>query len=140
MNWLTIGIDTGGTFTDVFAVDEHGQTWQKKVPSTPADFSVCFLSGIEAVLKEQPTGRIGLILHGTTVATNALLEDQLPPVGLIVTKGFREILETTQHSSHREAEGELSANKAPRFVPLEYVREIDERIDAQGHVRVALDP
>jgi N-methylhydantoinase A len=137
MTRLTIGVDTGGTFTDVVAVDEHGRTWQKKVPSTPADFSTCFISGVEAVLKEHPTGRIGLLLHGTTVATNALLEEQLPRVGLIVTHGFREILETTRYSGHGEAES--SSHKAPRLVPLEYVREIDERTDAQGRVRAALD-
>ena len=138
MDWLTIGIDTGGTFTDVFAVDEHGRTWQKKVPSTPSDFSTCFMKGVEAILKEHPTGRIGLLLHGTTVATNALLEEQLPRIGLIVTKGFREILETTQYSGHEETES--SSYKAPRLVPLEYVCEIDERIDAQGRVRAALNP
>lgn len=137
MTRLTIGIDTGGTFTDVVAVDEHGRTWQKKVPSTPADFSTCFMNGVEAILKEQPTGRIGLLLHGTTVATNALLEEQLPRIGLIVTQGFREILETTQYSGHGEAESSL--HRSPRLVPLEYVREIDERIDAQGRVRTALD-
>jgi len=138
MNWLTISIDTGGTFTDVVAVDDNGRTWQKKVPSTPADFSTCFLNGVEAVLREQPTGRIGLFLHGTTIATNALLEERLPRIGLIVTKGFREILETTQYSGHGETES--SSPKAPRLVPLECVREIGERVDVQGQVRAALDP
>jgi N-methylhydantoinase A len=137
MNWLTIGIDTGGTFTDVCAVDDNGRTCQKKVPSTPADFSICFINGVEAILKEHLTGHIALFLHGTTVATNALLEEQLPRIGLIVTQGFREILETTQYSGHGEAES--SSHRAPRLVPLEYVREIDERIDAQGRVRAALD-
>jgi N-methylhydantoinase A len=140
MTWLTIGIDTGGTFTDVFAVDDNGRTWQKKVPSTPADFSLCFVNGVEAILKEQPISRIRLLLHGTTVATNALLEDQLPRIGLIVTRGFREILETTRHSGHGDVEGEPLSTKALPLVPLEYVRELDERTDAQGYVRVALDP
>jgi N-methylhydantoinase A len=138
MTRLTIGIDTGGTFTDVVAVDEHGRMWERKVPSTPDDFSICFINGVKAVLKEHPTARIGLFLHGTTVATNALLEERLPRIGLIVTKGFREILETTQYSGHGESESSL--HKAPRLVPLEYVREIGERTDAQGRVHAALDP
>jgi len=139
MALVTIGIDTGGTFTDVVAVDDAGHLWGTKLPSTPADFSGGFLAAVEAVRTAHPSVSIRALRHGTTVATNALLEERLPPVGLIVTHGFREILETTRYASPGEQEGEHLRRKPAPLVPLEFVREVRERVDAQGVVHLGLD-
>src|SRR5215207_4386582 len=91
---LRIGIDTGGTFTDVVAVDEaSGEIWSLKTSSTPTDPSLGLAEGIRKVLElveAGPTDRaVARVSHGTTVATNALLEERFDNLGLIVTRGFR---------------------------------------------------
>ena len=95
---LRIGIDTGGTFTDVVAIDEAGTVRSLKTPSTPGDPSVALLEGIRSVLREvsgEPSG----IYHGTTVATNALLQERTgTSLGLITTRGFRHVLEIARQS------------------------------------------
>lgn len=139
MAFVTIGVDTGGTFTDVVAVDDEGRLWGTKLLSTPADFSRGFLAAVEAVRTAHPSVPVRTLRHGTTVATNALLEERLPPLGLIVTHGFREILETTRYTSQGEPEEEHSQQKPAPLVPLEFVREVRERVDAQGVIRIALD-
>ncbi|MCW2676724.1 MAG: hyuA, partial [Modestobacter sp.] len=93
---VRIGIDTGGTFTDVVAVDEQtGQVSTTKTPSTPSDPAEGFLTGVQKVL-----GQLGLdgssvsaVSHGTTVATNQLLEGKLDRIGFITTEGYESVLE-----------------------------------------------
>lgn len=132
----TIGIDTGGTFTDVFAVEAGtGRTWTAKVPSTPADPSLAFLAGIERVRQVSglPMGELEQLFHGTTVATNAILEGKGAVTGLLTTAGFRHVLEIGRHDAPR-TESILSWVKAKRPVPPWLIREVPERLDAMGGV------
>ncbi len=90
-----LGVDVGGTFTDLLLIDESsGQTYVAKVPSTPEDSSLGVLNGIKRICDEsdiEPT-HVNQVMHGTTVATNAVLTGQGAKVGLITTKGFRQVL------------------------------------------------
>jgi len=94
-----IGIDVGGTFTDLVAVDQRGRTTIAKAPTTPADPSIGVLDGLEALAAALGTTRARLlartrrIVHGTTVATNALLTRRGARVGLLATAGHRDVLE-----------------------------------------------
>ena len=89
---IVIGVDVGGTFTDILALDENtGEVQVAKVPSTRSDQSAGFLSGIKAATDD--LGAVSTIIHGTTVATNALLERKGAKAGIITTAGFRDVLE-----------------------------------------------
>src|SRR3954464_12314806 len=93
---VRIGIDTGGTFTDVVAVDEEtGQTTNTKTPSTPADPAEGFLNGVRKVLDLMDlTGEaVTAVSHGTTVATNQLLEGKLDRIGFITPDGYESVLQ-----------------------------------------------
>ena len=91
MAWQ-IGVDVGGTFTDLLALDLAGGVFRvAKVPSTPEDQSVGFIAGL-AVL-ETDLAAVAALVHGTTVATNAVLERKGARCGLITTAGFRDVLE-----------------------------------------------
>src|SRR5215472_1191247 len=94
-----IGIDVGGTFTDLAAVDMHGRLSVAKSPSTPADPSLGVMEGLDRLAaalgleRASLLARTQLIVHGTTVATNALLEHKGAKVGLLTTEGHRDIVE-----------------------------------------------
>src|SRR5262245_15254174 len=98
---LRIGIDTGGTFTDIVSVDSRsGDMRVTKVASTPQNPAIGLRRGVEAILA-QTGGTIDDVLglaHGTTVATNALLQGSIDSLGLVVTAGFRHILEIARQS------------------------------------------
>ncbi len=99
---IRIGIDTGGTFTDIVAVDgATGGVAVTKVPSTPANPAIGLVQGVRQILTQ--TGRtvddLAGLAHGTTVATNALLQGEIESLGLIVTAGFRHLLEIARQSS-----------------------------------------
>ena len=91
-----LGVDVGGTFTDLLLVDEDtGRTWRAKTPSTPADQSEGVMSGLTKVCASagiEPR-EIAQVLHGTTVATNALITRRLPRTAMICTSGFRDVIE-----------------------------------------------
>lgn len=92
---LKLGIDVGGTFTDLILFDDDsGRQVRVKMPSTPADPSVGVLAGIDKICRSANVspGEIASIMHGTTVATNAVLEGKGARVGLITTQGFKQIL------------------------------------------------
>src|SRR5262249_56102940 len=96
---LRIGIDTGGTFTDVVAVDEStGAIVTTKTPTTPHDPSLGVLEGIRKVLRLAGGGQVAAVSHGTTVATNALLEERFDGLALVTTAGFRHLLEITRQA------------------------------------------
>lgn len=96
--WI-VGVDVGGTFTDIFAVNEAtGEIVTAKTPSTPADQSVGFMNGLAAV---GPVAEIDAVVHGTTVGTNALLERKGAVTGLIATEGFRDVLEMRRRDRPR---------------------------------------
>ena len=96
---LDIGIDVGGTFTDLVAIDEAGATVFAKSPSTPSDQSLGVLNGLEEIARRlnhslpELLARTRRIVHGTTVATNALLERKGATVALLTTEGHRDVLE-----------------------------------------------
>jgi N-methylhydantoinase A len=133
---IRVGIDTGGTFTDVVAVDAAGRRFSTKVPSTPADPSVAFLRAIEKSLQlaGAPAASVSGVAHGTTVATNALLEDDFRGLGFITTKGFRAVLEIGRQSVPDSYGNSYFWVKPDRIVPLHLVQEVDERLDRSGAV------
>jgi N-methylhydantoinase A len=120
MGRIRIGIDTGGTFTDVVAVDEGtGRILTTKVPSTPADPAEGFLAAVDRIRDlitgAEPSG-ITAISHGTTVATNQLLQDDLGELGFITTEGFEFVLEIARQSVP-DGYGNSYLVKPPRIVP-----------------------
>jgi N-methylhydantoinase A len=141
MSWR-IAIDTGGTFTDVVALNElTGQQEVIKVNSTPKDPSVALVSGITQISEKAgfPLHAISNVMHGTTAATNAILENDYPPMGLIVTRGFRDILEIRRQDVPGDFGDITWWIKPDRVVPLDLVREVSERIDYRGNVIRSLD-
>ncbi|MFZ9014267.1 MAG: hydantoinase/oxoprolinase N-terminal domain-containing protein, partial [Alphaproteobacteria bacterium] len=96
--WI-VGVDVGGTFTDIFAINpKTGEIKTAKTPSTPADQSVGFLNGLSAISDLQS---IDAVVHGTTVGTNALLERKGARTGLITSEGFRDVLEMRRRDRPR---------------------------------------
>ena len=133
-----LGIDIGGTFTDLICVSSEGKTIVHKTLSTPQDSSVGFINGISEVAEmagekfDKFISSIDTIVHGTTVATNALLTLKGAKTALITTKGFRDALEMRrgireeQYNNHYKNVTPL----APRYLRFT----IDERIDSEGKV------
>lgn len=136
MGWR-IGVDTGGTFTDVVAVSEDtGERWVHKTSSTPDDPSRAFGAGIKELMDKvgaRPDD-IEFVVHGTTVATNAILESKYSRTGLIVTEGYREMLEVARQTVPGDFGDITWWIKPPRVVPLELVREVAGRLDYRGEV------
>ena len=130
-----VGIDVGGTFTDVFAFDGAAGRFEiAKVASTPGAQAEGFMSGIDA--SGAPAGSIETIVHGTTVATNAILERKGAKCGLVATRGFRDALELGRRTRPNRwgLTGSFEA-----LVPRELRLDVTERMDAQGRVVVPLD-
>ncbi len=142
MSWR-IAVDIGGTFTDVVALEEQtGAFHLAKVPSTPDDPARGFINGIEHITQVGaiPETDIGAVFHGTTVATNAILERKYSELGLIITRGYREALECARQTVPGEFGDITWWIKPPRVVPLELVREVSARLDVHGDVVRAVDP
>ncbi|MGH2751130.1 MAG: hydantoinase/oxoprolinase family protein [Actinomycetota bacterium] len=134
---LRIGIDTGGTFTDVVAFDEaSGEIVSTKTPSTPSDPSDSFMTAVAKVLEQmEATGaELTTVSHGTTVATNALLQEDFAGLGFITTDGFRHVLEIARQSVPEGYGNSYFWVKPERIVPLHFVQEVPERLDAGGRV------
>jgi len=132
---LRIGVDTGGTFTDVVAVDEaSGRIVTTKTPSTPADPSVAVLAGIEKVLGLAGADGTAVVsvAHGTTVATNQLLEGHVGRLGFVTTEGYEFLLEIARQSVPDGYGNSYFWVKPPRIVPAELVRTVGGRLDATG--------
>ncbi|HZA77943.1 MAG TPA: hydantoinase/oxoprolinase family protein [Acidimicrobiales bacterium] len=140
---LRVGIDTGGTFTDVVVLDEAtGALTATKTPSTPHDHSIGFLTGAEKALASLPAADwagVGSVFHGTTVATNALLQGEVEGLGFLTTAGFRHLLEIGRQSVPDGYGNSYFWVKPDRIVPLHLVREVPERLDATGAVLRPLD-
>ncbi|MGH2776082.1 MAG: hydantoinase/oxoprolinase family protein [Actinomycetota bacterium] len=139
---IRVGIDTGGTFTDIVAIDESsGAIVSTKTPSTPADPSEGFMNGVTKVLDQmKATGRdLTTVSHGTTVATNALLQEEFGRLGFITTQGFRHLLEIARQSVPEGYGNSYFWVKPERIVPLHLVREVPERLAADGEVVRAFD-
>src|SRR3954453_20938422 len=132
---VRIGIDTGGTFTDVVAVDEEtGRTTTTKTPSTPADPAEGFLTGARKVLDllGLEGDAITAVSHGTTVATNQLLEGKLDRIGFITTEGYESVLEIARQSGPDGYGNSYFWVKPPRIVPADLVRTVRGRLDHTG--------
>jgi len=135
-----IGIDVGGTFTDFTLIDEDiGDVKFHKVPSTPHDPSEAIDRGIADLLTQHDIAASEVIHigHGTTVATNLIIERKGAQVGLITTRGFRDILEIGRQT--RPHLFDYGVGKPPVLVPRRHRIEVDERVSAQGDVLVLLD-
>ncbi|MFD0687008.1 hydantoinase/oxoprolinase family protein [Actinomadura fibrosa] len=132
---LRIGIDTGGTFTDVVALDEDtGEVVTTKTPSTPADPAAGFAAGAAKALRLAGAARedVAALCHGTTVATNRLLEDRIDDLGFVTTEGFGALLEIARQSVPDGYGNSYFWVKPPRIVPPGRVREVGGRLDHTG--------
>lgn len=140
-NSLSVAVDIGGTFTDVALLDRRtGKVWRAKTPSVPSDPSEAFLNGIRLALADakREAASLGQVLHGTTVATNMILEDKGARTALVTTRGFRHVLAIGRQDIPRRA-NLYTWVKPERPVPASRIVEIDERIAAGGAVLDALD-
>src|SRR5437868_3546194 len=134
MAWR-VGVDIGGTFTDVVLIDEaSGRIRIVKLPTTPADFSAAVLDGLRRGLGEEAIApaAVGLLAHATTVVTNALFEKKGARAGLVTTRGFRDLLELRRSS--RADLYDLMQDPPDVLVPRRWRFEVTERIDAAGQV------
>jgi N-methylhydantoinase A len=131
------GVDIGGTFTDIVLLGENGERYTKKVSSTVDDYARAIVDGLSELLREIGGGRIVELLHGTTVASNAILEHKGAKTGLITTRGFRDVLEIRNLRMPRLYD--MSWTKPVPLVERRLRVEVDERVNAQGGVDKALD-
>lgn len=137
-----IGIDTGGTFTDVIAFREaDGRLVALKVPSTPQNPAEAFIAGVQAALEElgAAPGDVAFLAHGTTVATNALLEGKGARTGLITTEGFRDVYEIRRLNRSFEDLYNIFWTKPTPLVPRYLRKEVRERVNVDGVAVVSLD-
>src|SRR6266700_4598775 len=146
MGRFRLALDTGGTFTDVVAFDEHsGTVHTTKTPTTPRDPSIGFMAGVHKIARQAgfrlDSGEIVGVSHGTTGATNALLAEpgSFPGLGLIGTRGFRHLLEIARQSVPQGYGNSYFWVKPERIVPLHLVREVTERLDFRGQQLIPLD-
>ncbi|GGT43976.1 hydantoinase [Streptomyces chromofuscus] len=133
---MRIGVECGGTFTDLVVLDDEGllRATDKvfSTPSHPDQAVTSALRGLPAELRDE-----AVLLHGSTVATNALIERRDARVGLIVTRGFRDVLELQRQD--RSTMYDLTYRKPAPLVPREWVAEVTERLDRNGSVLTPLD-
>ncbi|MFI6787105.1 hydantoinase/oxoprolinase family protein [Nonomuraea sp. NPDC050383] len=129
MRNVRIGVDTGGTFTDVVAVDEDtGEIVTTKTPSTPANPADGFVTGVRKLGELD----VASVVHGTTVATNQLLEDRIEGLGFVTTEGFEFVLEIGRQSVPDGYGNSYFWVKPPRIVPVHLVRTVGGRLDHTG--------
>ncbi|MDP3890589.1 hydantoinase/oxoprolinase family protein [Nocardioides sp.] len=140
---IRVGIDTGGTFTDVVAFDEDsGELVTTKTPSTPANPADGFMAGIEKVLglvegldgldRSERFAAVSAVSHGTTVATNQLLEGKVDELGFITTEGYDAMLEIARQSVPDGYGNSYFWVKPPRIVPRDLVKAVGGRLDFTG--------
>lgn len=136
--WL--GIDTGGTFTDLVLTDSaSGEQWLHKTPTTPADAALGILAGITEILKlaSLDPADVALVCHGTTLATNAVLERKWVPTGTVTTAGFRDVIELARQ--RRPSFFNLDLEKPAPPSPRDKRLEVRERVAQDGTVVLPLD-
>ena len=132
---IRIGIDTGGTFTDVVAVDElTGELAVTKTPSTPRDPAVGFMTGVHKVLEQLglEAGSVSAVSHGTTVATNKLLEGKVENLGFLTTEGYEFMLEIARQSVPDGYGNSYFWVKPDRIVPAHRVKTVPGRVAVDG--------
>ena len=132
---IRIGIDTGGTFTDVVALDDAtGRLAASKVPSTPADPAEGFIAAVHRALTllDAAPADVAVVSHGTTVATNQLLQGKVTDLGFLTTAGFEHLLEIARQSVPDGYGNSYFWVKPPRIVPADLVLGVGGRLDADG--------
>jgi N-methylhydantoinase A len=137
---MRVAIDVGGTFTDVLLHDPgSGSLWSAKVSSDPTNPAGPFWNGLERILNNAKVGisQVEHLVHGTTVVTNALFEGKTAKTGLLVTRGFGDILEIGRQQ--RPNLYDLMADQPPPLVPRSRVAEVIERLGADGQILTPLD-
>src|ERR1700761_6300276 len=140
---LTIGIDVGGTFTDLVAIDEAGRTTFAKALSTPQDQSIGVMAGLDELASRLGLSRGDMLantqrlVHGTTVATNALLERKGAKVALLTTEGHRDVLEMREGLKGNRYD--LRSPPPEPLVPRELRFGVRERLRPNGEVLTPLD-
>ena len=137
-----LGVDVGGTFTDLLLMNEEtGETQTAKVPSTPEDSSVGVLNGIARICEESgiDPNKVHRVMHGTTVATNAVLQGKGSVVGLVTTAGYEHTLQVARSFCPGGLGGWVTFNKKPLLAPLELTVGAEERIGADGAIVRELD-
>ena len=139
MSQVRIGVDIGGTFTDIVFLDNDGQALTRKVASTPDDYSRAVLNGIRAGMDELgiPPNAVTEVGHGFTVATNAIIEQKGAHTALITTEGFRDVLEFRRNRTPRLYD--LYYEKSPALVKRQHRLEVAERLNFRGEVLRPLD-
>lgn len=138
---VRIGVDIGGTFTDLQIFDARGgRTKTFKVPTTPDDPSIGLMDGVRGAARRFgfALGDVGYVMHGTTIATNAVLERKLPRGALVATAGFEDVLEIGRHA--RREIYSMRPRPTPTLIPRNQRLGIAERIRADGSVEKPLDP
>lgn len=137
-----LGVDVGGTFTDLLLVrEDDGRTFTAKVPSTPQDSSIGVLNGIARICEQaaiEPR-KINHVMHGTTVATNTILTGSGARVGLVTTRGYRQVLQIARSFVPGGLGGWVIYNKTEPLAPLALTVEAPERIGARGEIVEPLD-
>ena len=137
-----LGIDIGGTFTDFLLSDDKGSKSVYKVLTTPHDPSIGFFNGIQKISEDKNLGiqeflsKVGTIIHGTTITTNAVLTGSGVKTGLITTRGFRDVI--NMRRGLKERQYDLKYDPPSPLVPRHLVRVVRERVDCRGEVVEAL--
>ncbi|MEL0307279.1 MAG: hydantoinase/oxoprolinase family protein, partial [Halieaceae bacterium] len=132
-----LGVDVGGTFTDLILVDEKsGSIHTAKVPSTPSDSSIGVMNGVARVCENAGVDprEISQVMHGTTVATNTVLTGTGAKVGLVTTKGYKQVLQIARSYVPGGLGGWVIYNKSEPLAPLACTIEAEERMGADGKV------
>ena len=139
MNEFSLGVDIGGTFTDIVLLRSDGALFSKKLLSTPADYSLAIEEGVADLVHGAGISgnQISQFVHGTTVATNAIIERRGAVAALITTCGFRDVLELGRFRSPRLYD--LKFRKPDPLVERRLRFEVTERIDANGNILQPLD-
>src|SRR5213593_3604838 len=138
-NTVRVGIDIGGTFTDLVATNEKRRVWKIKVLTTPMDPSVGALDAVRRLLeKEKADARhVRVVIHATTLASNALLTGSIPKAALVTTAGFRDVLEIGRQNGPELYN--LQVDRLPPLVPRRYRFEVQERTTYEGKILEPLD-
>ena len=137
--YYRVGIDIGGTFTDIIFIGDDGTTFTKKVLSTPDDYAQAIITGIREVISDHGlrASDISEVVHGSTIVTNACIELTGAKIGLITTKGFRDVLEIGR--GRMPVMYDLTWSKPPPLAPRHLRLEVDERINTKGEILRPLD-
>ena len=139
MSRYRAGVDIGGTFTDIVLLGHDGEVVSKKISSSVENYALAIVDGLEALFAEQGVapGEVAEIMHGTTVASNAILERSGARVGLVTSRGFRDVLELRNLRMPRLYD--LTWEKPPPLVERYLRVTVDERVNAAGEVVRPLD-